>query len=161
LKGISYFVGVCRDLFHDYIDKTAQLCLEKCMDEIDCTQLIYWETTAEQLSDMRSETKGESPVIPLSKHIFEEMRTTIHTNIILKAHNYFLFVMPRDLSGEILKEVSSFDDKLVEDMFELQKSKETLRDEEEVEKLNLNNLTQKETELRDLTSQFTRFKLNN
>jgi hypothetical protein len=45
LKGYSYFVGVCRDLFYGYIDKTAQLCMEKCMDEITCTQLIYWESS--------------------------------------------------------------------------------------------------------------------
>jgi len=160
LKGFSYFVGVCRDIFCEYIYKTSQLCMEKCMDEIDCTQLVYWESSVEQVADVRADSGTENPILLLTKHIFEEMRNTIYSNVLLKAHNYFLVVMQRDLSGEILKEVSSFDDKLVEDMFELHKSKEQLRVEEDIEKTTLASLTQKETELRDLTSQFTRFKLN-
>jgi hypothetical protein len=44
-------------------------------------------------------------------------------------------------------------------MFQLHKSKEQLRDEEEAEKTAIHNLTQKETELRELTSLFARFKL--
>lgn len=58
-----------------------------------------------------------------------------------------------------MKEVSSFDDKVMEEMFDLQKSREQLKIEEEIETNNINNYQQKENELRDLTSQFGRFKL--
>jgi len=158
LKGYSYFVGVCRDLFYDYIEKTAHLCMEKCMDELDCTQIVYWDEIG--ITEIKSDLQDENPKLALAKFIFEEIKENIYTNVLLKAHNYFLVVMQRDLSGEILKQVSSFDDKMMEDMFELQKSKEQLREEEETEKGITNNLTQKETELRELTSQFARFKLN-
>jgi hypothetical protein len=31
--------------------------------------------------------------LALSRNIFEELRETIYTNVLLKAHNYFLVVM--------------------------------------------------------------------
>ena len=45
-------------------------------------------------------------------------------------------------------------------MFDLGKSREQLKLEEEKEKQNINDFQQKENELRDQTSHFTKFKLS-
>jgi len=65
--------------------------------------------------------------------------------------------MQRDLSGEVLKDISAFEDKLLEEIFELKKAKEELKLEEENEKAELANFQEKEVQLRDLSTQFSRF----
>jgi len=93
----------------------------------------------------------------LTTNLFNELRITITNNILLKGHNYFLVQMQRDLSGEILKDISAFEDKLLEEIFELKKAKEELKLEEEKEKAELQSLQEKEVQLRDLSTQFSRF----
>jgi hypothetical protein len=42
-RGYSYFRSIVKDIFIQYVDRIAQICKEKCMNEIACTQVIYWE----------------------------------------------------------------------------------------------------------------------
>jgi hypothetical protein len=42
----SYFQGVCRDLFAEFIEKTRQVCMEKMMEELLCNELIYWDSSS-------------------------------------------------------------------------------------------------------------------
>jgi len=159
MKGYPYFTSVIRDIFFDFVDKTSKLCKDKCIDELLCTQLLYLDE--ELISDIHSLSRksGKSDDIALqaSSKLFNEMRNTILTNILLKCHNYFLFTMHRDLSGEILKDTSSFDDRLMEEIFELSKAKEQFKIDEEKEKGILASYSEKEIQLRDLTTSFTRF----
>jgi len=103
--------------------------------------------------------KPEQILLELASNLFNEMCTTITNNILLKGHNVFLVQMPRDLSGEILKQISSFEDKLFEEIFELKKTKEDLALAEQKVNLGLQAYQEKETQLRDLATQFSRFSL--
>jgi len=161
MRGYSYFQSTVRDVFFEYVDKTAQICKRKCMDELACTQLIYWETAAKDITISKRSTK-ESNVQVLfdaTLKLFTDIKDTIVDNVVLKCHNFFVIVMQRDLSGEILRDTSSFDDKFLEEMFELTTAKERLKKDEEIEKANQLNYQEKESVLRDLGTQFSRLKL--
>ena len=84
------------------------------------------------------------------------------------------FFRPRNISGEILREVSSFDNNLMEEIFELKVVKGVLKEEEEKERHVLQSYQEQEQILKvsaksrsdkaltlrqDLAAQFTRFKL--
>jgi len=162
LKGYSYFQSTVRDIFYAHVDKIAQMCKDKCMDEIGCCQLLYWELTSGISNYSISDVKGgtnEKVLSTLATQMFEEMRDMIADNILLKSHNFFLVFMQRNLSGEILKDTSSFDEKLMEEMFELKMVKEQLKQQEEREKHNLQSFQEREVNLRDLSAQFSRFRL--
>lgn len=45
-KDFPQFVWYVRDLYEDVVDHTAKTCMEKCLDELTCTQLIYWEESS-------------------------------------------------------------------------------------------------------------------
>ena len=53
-----------------------------------------------------------------------------------------------------MKDTSSFDDRLLEEMFELSSAKEQLKKDEEKEKAHLAKDQERETTLRDLATQF-------
>jgi uncharacterized linocin/CFP29 family protein len=74
---------------------------------------------------------------------------------------FYTFCRQRNVSGEILKEVSSFEDKLIEEMFELKSVKEFLKKEEQLQQSNLSSHEAEEKQLRDLLQSFSRFKLVN
>jgi len=122
---------------------------------------VYWELTNLQktLNKVTGLEKPEQILLELASNLFNEMCTTITNNILLKGHNVFLVQMPRDLSGEILKQISSFEDKLFEEIFELKKTKEDLALAEQKVNLGLQAYQEKETQLRDLATQFSRFSL--
>jgi len=160
MRGYSYFQSTVRDIFCEYVDKTSQICLTKCMDEIACTQLIYWNSTGNANAHLpKSKSLDKNYALEMAKKLFNENRDIIIDNILLKCHNRFLVVMQRDLSGEILKDTSSFDDKSLEEMFELRVAKEKLKRDEEREKQAQQSFQEKETVLRDLATQFSRLKL--
>jgi len=160
MNGYSYFQSTVRDIFFEYVDKTAQICRDKCMNEIQCTQLIYWEVTSKlAVPDKVTPDSIQKFILNMSTQLFNDIRETITNNILLKCHNYFSVVMQRDVSGEILKDTSSFDDRLLEEMFELSTAKEQLKRDEEREKQNLKDYEDREKTLRDLSTQFARLKL--
>lgn len=41
------FKWFVRDLFEDVVEETAKQCLENCLDELQCTKLVYWDTQGE------------------------------------------------------------------------------------------------------------------
>jgi len=98
-------------------------------------------------------------LLSLSSKLFAETFHVIIDNILLKSHQLFLVTMQRNLSGEILKDISTFDDALLAEMFNLKATQEHLHNEEEREKLRFQLYTEKENQLRDLSTQFSRFKL--
>eukprot|EP01114_Cavostelium_apophysatum_P004905 TRINITY_DN1536_c0_g1_i1.p1 TRINITY_DN1536_c0_g1~~TRINITY_DN1536_c0_g1_i1.p1 ORF type:complete len:422 (-),score=162.34 TRINITY_DN1536_c0_g1_i1:86-1351(-) len=162
MRGYSYFQSTLKDIFNEHVGKTAENCKNKCLEEIQCTQLIYWELTGDQVStppDPKAVEVCKQFLLGMTTKLFEELRKNIVENVLLKCHNYFLVLMQRDLSGEILRDTSSFDDKLLEEMFELSTAKEKLKKDEERERTNERGHHEKETVLRDLSTQFSRLRL--
>jgi hypothetical protein len=47
-RDYPHFTWHVKDLFETYIDEQAKNCLSKCMDELNCIQLIYWEMTSKK-----------------------------------------------------------------------------------------------------------------
>lgn len=45
-KDFPQFTWYVRELYDNVVDNTAAVCLEKCVDELYCTQLIFWEQTS-------------------------------------------------------------------------------------------------------------------
>lgn len=43
MKGYTYFQSIVKDIYYEYVDKLIQICKMKCLDEISCSQLLYWE----------------------------------------------------------------------------------------------------------------------
>jgi len=153
-RGYSYFRSIVKDIYNQYVDRIASMCKEKCMNEVLCSQLIYWELNN---LNQRSDESTENLLNNLATNLFNDLRVTITNNILLKGHNFFLVQMQQDLSGEVLKEISAFEDKLLEEIFELKKAKEELKAEEEKERMDIQSFQDKELQLRDLSTQFSRF----
>ncbi len=70
---------------------------------------------------------------------------------------YLTLPSERDISGEVLKEISSLNEKTMENIFELTASREQLKKMEVLETMSMNMLQQKEVANRDLMSSFSRF----
>lgn len=37
------FVWYVKDLYEEFVDNTSKNCLSKCLDELQCTQMIFWQ----------------------------------------------------------------------------------------------------------------------
>jgi len=143
------------------VDKIGRQCNQKCTEELQCTQLLYWELKNGKFAVPGNGKADETQrlLLSLTSQLYDEMRDTIASNVLLKCHHFFLVDMQRNLSGEILRDVSSFNDSVMAEMFDLKATKENLRQEEDREKQQIVVFSEKENQLRDLSAQFTRFKL--
>ncbi len=98
-----------RDLFESYIDDLARTCLEKCIDELFCTQLLFWESAAksygkltaswlnyfrkvksELLGKMKAKSSSKQAMDALAFEIFDEQQVRITKNALLKCYDFFL-----------------------------------------------------------------------
>jgi len=162
MKGYSYFQSIVRDIFCCYVEKIGKQCNEKCLEELTCSQVLLWEDMKNVQHIVPKKGKQDEInrlLLSLSSKLFAETFHVIIDNILLKSHQLFLVTMQRNLSGEILKDISTFDDALLAEMFNLKASQEHLHNEEERERLRFQLYTEKENQLRDLSTQFSRFKL--
>jgi len=159
LQGFGYFCYSLRDVYFEYVDKVTAACKVKCLEEISTLDLINWD--ASQLSKYPSDQPKRREYIQniATKYLVESNKNVV-SNLLLIAHHYFLFNCPKDLSGEILKDVSSFSEKMLEEMFELSNAKKkelsTIQSNIEAD-LDLN--AKQENQLRDLNGLFVRMKL--
>ena len=92
IKGFTYFQGVCKDIYQNYIDSISHLCLEKMNDELQCSELLYWDS-GDQLLQLNKQNDTTTTILTVSGQIFDDLQDTLTTNILLKAHHYFLVVM--------------------------------------------------------------------
>lgn len=47
VEQFPYFTYHVKDVYFKFIENTAKICKEKCMDEFYCTRTIYWDLTSE------------------------------------------------------------------------------------------------------------------
>jgi len=158
LQGFGYFCYYLRDVYFEYIDKVTAVCKEKCLEEISTLDLINWD--ASQLSKYPSDQpKRREYIQNLATKYLVESNKNVVSNLLLIAHHYFLFNCPKDLSGEILKDVSSFSEKMLEEMFELSNAKKELSTIQSNIEADLDLNAKQENQLRDLNGLFVRMKL--
>ena len=99
LRDYPQFTWHVRDLFDNFIDDLGKNCLDKCIDELVCTQLLYWEQTskAQVLKQVpsfsaakRNNDTTKASVETLATEIFYEQQVRITHNVLLKAYDYFM-----------------------------------------------------------------------
>lgn len=92
-----YFTYHVKDLYFKFVDNTAKVCKEKCMDEFYSTRTILWDFTEFADKNMPVERNdGEdtkNAVVNLSTELFNSLRDRITKNVLLKFYNFFLVPM--------------------------------------------------------------------
>jgi hypothetical protein len=117
INNIQFTVLEFVDCVHRFVEETAAISLEKCMDEFYCTQIIYWDmlkyavlfvplgktplTSRDSFSEHKFPDKSymldldgqKEEVISLARALFRDIRNRITDNVLLKCHNFFFMPM--------------------------------------------------------------------
>lgn len=126
-----YYTHYVKDLYHDIVNRIAEECREKCLDEFGCTNLIYWEAGSKvKESKKEKDLDPKDLVNKLTEEIFNTIKTRLTRNLLLKCHNYFLVPMQSPLWGEIQSKISVITDQTLEELFEIDSTKQRLQDDE-------------------------------
>jgi len=133
VERFPYFTYHVKDLYGKFVDNTAKLCKEKCMDEFYSTRTILWDFTEYADKNMpleRSEGNNndtKNAVADLSNELFKSIRERITKNVLLKFYNFFLVPMQTELWNEIQGKVNSLSDNNLDQLFEVGATKEKLK----------------------------------
>jgi len=134
-----YFTHSIKEMYFKFIDQVVQSCRSKCMDEFYTTKLIHWDLNNGELKhlvDQANKTHISSSkdthhvVSTLASKLFQEMRTRITKNIMLKCYNFFLIPMQNELWREIQGKITVLSDSMLEELFEVSMTKEGLKEDE-------------------------------
>jgi len=156
-----YFTYHVKDLYNKFIDNTAKLCKEKCMDEFYSTRTIYWDLTSEYADrsmplDRNDSEDTKAAVVHLSVELFNELRDRITKNVLLKFYNFFLVPMQTDLFNEIQGKVNCLGDSALEQIFEVSSTKDKLKETISVLTNDLNKLAEKDKQFMQFASSFSK-----
>jgi hypothetical protein len=92
-----YFTYHVKDLFNKYVEHTARVCKEKCMDEFYSTRTILWDFTEFADKSLPLERNDQedtrTSVVQLATELFNSLRDRITKNVLLKLYNFFLVPM--------------------------------------------------------------------
>lgn len=121
-------------MFIQFVESVAANALSKCMDEFYCTRIIYWEASlhkfaADGLPANERDTKKLVEV--LAKKLFVDIRQRITKNVLLKCYNFFLVPLQTELWGETQGKVTALSDEEIEELFEVQATKQKYHQLEE------------------------------
>jgi len=129
-----YFTHYVKNLYYQFIERIADVCKDKCMDEFYCTRIIYWDLsnfTKNKLPGTNaSEEEGRSAVRELATQVFDEIRSRLTRNVLLKLYNYFLLPMQSDLWGEIQGEITCMSDAVIEELFDVHATRQKMMETE-------------------------------
>jgi len=144
-----YFTYHVKDLYFKFVDNAAKVCKEKCLDEFYSTKTIYWDLTSEysdrQLPLERNDLEDtKTAVVHLSTELFSELRDRITRNVLLKFYNFFLVPMQNELWNEIQGKVNTLPESALEQIFEVQQTKDKLKDTSKQFQDDLNKLVEKD-----------------
>jgi len=125
-----FFTYHVKDLYYKFVESTAKVCKEKCMDEFYSTRTIYWdltEYTDRNLPLERSDQEDtKTAVVNLATDLFKELRDRITKNVLLKFYNFFLVPMQGELWNEIQGKVNTLSDESLEKLFDVNTTKSKL-----------------------------------
>eukprot|EP01114_Cavostelium_apophysatum_P012433 TRINITY_DN277_c0_g1_i1.p1 TRINITY_DN277_c0_g1~~TRINITY_DN277_c0_g1_i1.p1 ORF type:complete len:856 (+),score=372.25 TRINITY_DN277_c0_g1_i1:231-2798(+) len=160
LDRYPYFTYHVKDLYNKFVDTTAKLCKEKCLDEFYSTRTIYWEQTEYADRNMPLERTDmedtKTAVVHLATDLFLKLRLRITTNVLLKFYNFFLVPMQSDLWNEIQGKVNCLGDSSLEQIFEVTSTKDKLK--ESIKGLNddLSKFAEKDKQFMQYAASFSR-----
>eukprot|EP01099_Mayorella_cantabrigiensis_P000830 TRINITY_DN1356_c0_g1_i1.p1 TRINITY_DN1356_c0_g1~~TRINITY_DN1356_c0_g1_i1.p1 ORF type:complete len:728 (-),score=209.06 TRINITY_DN1356_c0_g1_i1:108-2291(-) len=134
LEQYPYFTFHVKDLYYKFVELTAQSCLEKCLDEFYDTRTIYWDLTeyADRSLPMdRNDPDTKRAVVDLATELFKEtLQKRIIKNVLLKFYNFFLVPMQTELWSVVQGKISSLSDTELEQIFEVNATKDRIKEEE-------------------------------
>jgi len=126
-----YFTYHVKDLYGKFVDSTAKVCKDKCMDEFYSTRTILWDFTEFADKNMPVERNDQDDtkiaVVNLATELFNSLRDRITKNVLLKFYNFFLVPMQIELWNEIQGKVNSLADGSLEQIFEVSATKDKLK----------------------------------
>eukprot|EP01132_Coremiostelium_polycephalum_P007622 gene7622-9377_t len=153
-----YFTHHVKDLFYKFIEQTAKICKEKCMDEFYSTRTIYWELTEHpenSLSHLRNDHQDtKTAVEQLTTQLFETIRKRITKNVLLKFYNFFLVPMQTELWNEIQGKITCLSNESLEQIFEVHATKDQLKEDEKLQQSILEKYSQNDELFLKAASQF-------
>ncbi|EGC34991.1 hypothetical protein DICPUDRAFT_34090 [Dictyostelium purpureum] len=155
-----FFTHHVKNLYYDFVHRASKGCKEKCMDEFYSSRTIYWELTEHPDSSLPSirsdhhETK--TAVCQLATKLFDSIRQRITKNVLLKLYNFFLVPMQTDLWNEIQAQITCLTNEQLEQLFEVQATREQLKDEEKKQQQILEKYSQIDELFLKSASQFCR-----
>lgn len=119
-----------RELWENYVDDQAKACKDKCMDEIECTKLLVWNS--EELAASYKDTGDFSRTVKdLAKFIFDEHRERIVQNTLLKIHEMLLTNAQREVSGVVQASINMLTDADMSDLFSMEDTLARMKETEE------------------------------
>ncbi|KAN0039651.1 hypothetical protein ACTA71_007452 [Dictyostelium dimigraforme] len=160
LDQYPFFTHHVKNLYYDFVHRAAKGCKEKCMDEFYSSRTIYWELTEHPDSSLPSirndhhETK--TAVCQLATKLFDSIRQRITKNVLLKLYNFFLVPMQTDLWNEIQAQITCLSNEQLEQLFEVQATREQLKQEEKKQQQILEKYSQIDEQFLKAASLFCR-----
>eukprot|EP01105_Mastigella_eilhardi_P025672 TRINITY_DN7055_c0_g1_i1.p1 TRINITY_DN7055_c0_g1~~TRINITY_DN7055_c0_g1_i1.p1 ORF type:complete len:701 (+),score=219.25 TRINITY_DN7055_c0_g1_i1:46-2103(+) len=124
-----FFLAFVRSAYLRHMNELAESCLQKCMDEFSCTQLVYWKASKTLSVPQVSPTDHEQifgAVNELSRKLFADIVGRIKTNVMLKCYNFFLVAMQSQLPLALHGSVSTLGDAQLGEVFEVNITKAQL-----------------------------------
>jgi predicted nucleic acid-binding protein len=134
IEQYPYFTYHVKDLYFKFVDSVAKACKDKCLDEFYSTRTIYWEMTENEkvLNLPQAEKSADETrklVIEQAKNLFEMIKDRIEKNVKLKFYNFFLLPIQTELWNEIQGKITCLPDATLEQVFEVNTTKEKLKDQ--------------------------------
>ncbi|KAL6080673.1 Dynamin family protein (Fragment), variant 3 [Balamuthia mandrillaris] len=134
LEDLPYFHQRLREFYLNFVNRCAQICREKCVDEFCSTRIIYWELSSFPSKSLRikntqSAKQSRDKVGQLAVALWDQIKQRTSHNIALKCHHFFLVPMETELAGELQGQFSSLSDGEVEELFEVDTLRKALQKE--------------------------------
>jgi len=149
LENYPFFTNSVKDFYYKFVDEAIASCKKKCIDEFLSTRIIYWELTnldgkALLFGQKSSKEDAIKAVGKLANDLFKNLKKRITKNILLKSYNFFLVPMQTELWAEIQGNITTMSDAELEELFEVQVTKEKLSDAEKDMRLILDKFADQE-----------------
>jgi Dynamin family len=113
-----------RELWETYVEEQADICKEKCLDEIACTKFLVWDEA--DFADVATEDFAGS-VEQLTQRLFSQHRDRIVNNVLLKVHEMLLVNIQRDCSGVIQGSINILSDDDMSNLFSIDATRKRLQ----------------------------------
>jgi len=146
IEDFPFFTNYVKHLFVQFVEEVAGNALSKCMDEFYCTRIIYWEYVKFAVDGLPANERDTKKLVEvLAKKLFNDIRQRITKNVLLKCYNFFLVPLQTELWGETQGKVTALSDEEIEELFEVQATKQKYHQQEEKFKAELKTLREQES----------------
>jgi GTPase SAR1 family protein len=153
-----YFTHHVKDLFFKFVDAAAADCKQKCIDEFYSTRTLYWHLSEygerKLPTDRSAADDARKAVVELATELFDETRTRITNNVLLKFYNFFFVPLQNALATDLQGRITTLNDKSLEQLFHLSEMQQRLSQLEKRSAERLRQLATQDEKFRAAASQF-------